>query len=386
MNRLHLGIAIVAAGVSTAIYLATNSVVPVIIFVMVVALTAAGLWIAKNWQADEDTPEEGGTSVAKMGNMLRRSGFAWAATILGLGTFFMVIFPYLLIRPFFPTTAVVVAQITAAIWVFWLAVEGIRIIPKPMFWVVERFGQLWIVKQAGIRFFLLLGLVDKVREKNTFAFQRFKLYEGDKEAEIDFADGASAPVRGDCWFKIVDAVLWTYAYTEGESYERVQQIVDGFIRPKMQALTISQARTEQTQDGKNLGQLLAEDDGVKEALAEIGVELDVNKPFILSDIVISKEIQDALKEKLVAEILADADRLRASGVKDAIEDILRGARDMRGGISYAQAVKIFTDRTALQTLEKMAEKGKVDFNFVAPDIGGVVKTFGVGGITQGDNT
>ena len=271
--------------------------------------------------------------------------------------------------------------------VFWIGIRfgtGFRVIEKQEFWVIERMGKFHRVAHDGWHIFLFLGLIDKVKLVDTLAFQSFKVYTGDKGAEIDFTD-SSAPVTAVVWFAVgnprkkttdswreidTEIVAWTYAYKD--RLKRVQETVDGFVRPILQAMSLDEAQKEKTSSEGSIADQLKKDKRVRAAMKGLGIHFDPNKPFILSDVDIPDDLKDARKIRLISDVLADADENRGRGLRNAIKAIVAESGD---NLTWEQATKTFMDRTSLEALEKMEG---ANFQFVSPDIGGAIKTLGLG--------
>ncbi|MEZ4200649.1 MAG: hypothetical protein R3B69_03645 [Candidatus Paceibacterota bacterium] len=287
-------------------------------------------------------------------------------------------------------------------WATWIAIRignDFRVIPKQEYRVVERFGQLYRVAHSGPRLFLLLGLIDKYAKNGagTLAYQRFEIYKGesekedDKKAEIDFRD-ASAPVTATVWYAVAQQKLkeawesdwsdineqiiaWTYAFDD--PMQRLFELVDGFVRPRLQELTLDEAQVETTKDPQNqsMSKLLLKDRDIKRAMAELGAEFDPNKPFVLSDVAVPEELQKVRSERLVASARADADKETGRGVSEAIDQI---ATSLEG--DKAAALAAFQTRVA----QEVVKNKPGDVQFIASDVGGLTRTLEVAPKQKGD--
>lgn len=283
-------------------------------------------------------------------------------------------------------------------WSIWGGIRlgnDLRIVNKQQFLVVERFGQFHRVCHDGIHVLLLVGLIDKIRAEDTLAYQAFEVYTGDAGAAIDFKD-ASAPVTAVTWFTIgdpkekekmtpgdwskidEDIIQWTYAYEKVR--QRIQEIVDGFVRPRLQNLTLDEAQVEKDKGGdkkeKGLGDELRTDRNVKAALKEFGAYFDPKKAFIISDIQIPADLVKERARRLIAIATADADEALARGFKNSIETIKAAVP----GVSEEDVLQAVLTRLGYDTVQKLNVK---ELQLIASDVGGVIRTLQVGNQTQG---
>lgn len=269
---------------------------------------------------------------------------------------------------------------------------GFRVIPKQEFIVIERFGKFHRIAHDGPRLFLFLGLIDKIKLQDTLAYQSFTVYNGDKAAELDFTD-ASAPVHANVWYAIanathkkqsqwekINAAIYAYTYAYGDPHARIKEVVDGFMRPLLQAMSLDEAQKEKTSSGEESpSQQLLKDKAVRKAMSTLGCHFDPSKPFVLSDIDIPESLQQARAARLIAKALADADAETGRGIREAVASI----KQELPNITDDEAIKVYIDRVGLKTIEKLEG---ANFQLIASDVGGVVRTLGVGPQQTGATT
>lgn len=273
--------------------------------------------------------------------------------------------------------------------------NDLRVVQKQQFLVVERFGEFHRVYHDGLQLLLLVGIIDRIKSEDTLAYQAFEVYTGDAGAAIDFKD-ASAPVTAVTWFAIgdpkkkekmvaddwaeidEDIIQWTYAYEKVR--QRIQEIVDGFVRPRLQNLTLDEAQVEKDKGGdkkeKGLGDELRTDRTVKAALKELGAYFDPKKALIISDIQIPDDLVKERARRLIALATANADEALAEGFKNSIKTI----KDAVPGVSEEDVLQAVLTRLGYDTVQKLNVK---DLQLIASDVGGVVRTLQVGNQSQG---
>jgi len=261
---------------------------------------------------------------------------------------------------------------------------GFRVIQKQDFLVIERFGKFHRIAHDGPRLFLFLGIIDKIKLADTLAYQSFTVYNGDKAAELDFKD-ASAPVHANVWYAVanatdkkksnwgkINAAIYAYTYAYGDPKSRIKEVVDGFMRPVLQSMSLDEAQMEKTSSGSDSPSVqLLKDKIVRKAMKTLGCEFDPSKPFVLSDIDIPAPLQEARANRLIAKAMADADAETGRGIREAIKAI----KSEMPSITDDKAIETFINRVGLKTIENL---NGANFQLIASDVGGVVRTLGVG--------
>src|SRR6185436_15645049 len=161
---------------------------------------------------------------------------------------------------------------------------GYLIVPQNEFRVVERLGEYYETKEAGLRLMCLPGLIDRIAPhdgKWDYKWHRIGLYKDEGDL-MDFTDG-SAKASAQVWYRVnpvqTDAAAhWTYAVDD--SPNRIEELFDAVARPLLQKEIIDSAQ-------KNLDKISQEvmkDSGLISALEDMGVEQDPQKGFLLTDI------------------------------------------------------------------------------------------------------
>lgn len=255
--------------------------------------------------------------------------------------------------------------------------------------LVERLGKYYRIYHDGPKLLLWRGLIDRIpaNGRGTLAFVQLPIYKGDTGAQFDFRDG-SAPVTASVWWCVGDPSVkagfsgdWTqlddaieaHVYAFEDSRMRLEEIIDGFVRPILQGLTIDDASTERGAGSTMLSQKMMADPTVQAALRELGAWLDPTRAFVLSDVDIPTSLSEARQRRLVATANADADIQTGRGIRGALNKI-RGPKPKDGDpdtrMGDHEAARIFGERNAQNVLTET----KPDISLVGSDVGGLART------------
>ncbi|MFA6416304.1 MAG: SPFH domain-containing protein [Candidatus Paceibacterota bacterium] len=266
-------------------------------------------------------------------------------------------------------------MITAPATILWFAIylkQGLMVVPENEFRVVERFGQYYRCVGGGLRLLCLPGIIDGVAKNGgtgDHKWHRIDLYKDEKDNLIDFVDG-SAAVKIQVWYRIMksaDAAARS-VYVVKDTENRIEEIVDGEVRPILQKLSLDEAGKTLDEIGK---QVIGE---VKESLEEMGIELDTKKGVILTDIVLSDDVVKIRQEMLKGEREAQKQLALGGGYVGAILAIVRAAKADGHEISFEEATEIYQTQRGLETIA--TKPG--DLNFVSSGMSGVLVSLGVG--------
>ena len=261
------------------------------------------------------------------------------------------------------------------IWWSIVLASGIRIVRQQEFLLIERFGRYHDVKFVGIRFLLLSGVIDHVHFRDSFAAKEIDLYEDEGSNEIDFQDG-SAPIDASAWYTIGNPAFYgtgsdllkvqirNYVYQVGNRLKRIAQIFEGALKPKLESLTLAQAKS-------NAGDVAAKDAAAEAAkdFTAMGVFPRAEKPIIVHDIDLPEEIQKLNELQLKGEMEATEAVNRSRGYFEPVKVI---AKEL--GITNQEAMAYLLDNKGLEVVSQTG----ANISFVSPDTGGVLKTLNVG--------
>ncbi len=256
---------------------------------------------------------------------------------------------------------------------------------KQEFIVIERMLKFWEVKFSG--FHLAFPFIDRVRLRESFLAKDVELYVDDndpeKRVEIDFTD-ASAPVNASAWYQIAnpedirtgneanmikDILRYTYTVEEKDREERICEIFEGALRPKLQQQTIDEAQQKASTIIDTASRNVGND------LAELGVYATKGKSIIIRDIEIPKEILELRELELKGKKRAAEIANTSQGYWKSIQEIIDGAKAGGATITVNKAQQIFERQRAFDVIQQTGS----NVTFVAPSMEGVMKTITVGG-------
>jgi hypothetical protein len=246
---------------------------------------------------------------------------------------------------------------------------------------LKRLNKSWTVVFNGIgwknRF-----LDSVLGETVTLKLQSTKLFEDDPErAEIDFTDGSSPvsiiayftvghpdDVHDEKWSALTKDVL-KYLLAALGPRKRLDSVVDRYLRPKLQELSIDEANVKKGDFAEHTA------DKAAPSLAEIGLYLPANDAIIVEDIALPPEIKEQRLKVLEAEKEAIAEEIRLGGPAKGLirtRDLLRDA-----GFVLPDSDILDWARTQIG-LEALGKTGS-NITFIADSIPGVNKMITVGG-------
>ena len=203
----------------------------------------------------------------------------------------------------------------------------------------------------------------------------------DTLAAMDFTDGVTAPVsikaaygvgdpediEGGYWDKVTESVrLYTYRYTDPK--ERIDALIDGALRPRLQSLTSDEAQKNTDRE------CAAAANAVSNALEKIGVYLSDEEALIVEDIGLPEEVIAIRQQELKGKKDAIAEQARLAAPAHAIlavRDALRA-----GGLERTDA-EIVQMLMTQQGLEAIRGTG-ANVTLVGKDVGGLLNLIGVG--------
>lgn len=268
----------------------------------------------------------------------------------------------------------------AVIWAAFSFVASIRFVRKRTFLVVERFGYFWDVKFTGLR--IIIPMIDNVVRRDDFLQKSVDLYKGD--VKIDFND-ASAPIRASAWYQIGDpkkidagdfasvrddVLTYVYRVREAEVESRIAEIFQGTLRPLLESSTLVDVQ-------KNGEKMAAQaTDEATESLSEVGVYPFPAKGIIIADIALPDNVIALREQELQGEVEAKAAVSRARGYWEPLAQIKANLEKQGMRISDQEARDFFLTLRGFETIDKTGS----NISFVSSDLGGVLKTIGVGSV------
>ena len=245
-------------------------------------------------------------------------------------------------------------------WIGFCIFQGTIILEQQQYAVIERLGKYQTVYFRGwnVR---VIG-VDRIRRGiSDMRGKEYQLYADERKTDIDFADGASAPVVVKFWYRIgkpEDAVvgsenweklteavkLWVYKYEKPE--DRVYALVDGALRPRLQALSIDEASKGRDDIAEKTM------DVVKSGLEEIGAYVPSDKGrLVIEDIVLPPSVIALRLKKLEGEKLASELEAEAAGYWKPVLAVQTGL-----STSLDKAWEMYRTLRSLDTLPKIQPK------------------------------
>lgn len=268
------------------------------------------------------------------------------------------------------------------IWTSVLIGIGIRINTEQEFTVIERLGRFKRMKPRGMYLLWLPGLLDKIRCKDTFQAREVPLYEGPDNL-IDFTD-ASSPIEASAWYHIanpadvqkkdwkrVQAQVTRWVYTADEPETLLASILEGNLRPLLQAHSTDSAQLE----CESCADQAVEES--RDALEHIGAYPRPVQAIVIKDIKLPADVEELRQLRLEGQAKAQREENESKGLAAAIRAIQRAAREGENGteISWAEAQGIYERQ---QTREMIQGTGS-NITLVAPNVDGVFKMVELGG-------
>lgn len=284
----------------------------------------------------------------------------------------------------------------SGIWLVAYVAAGLKFVPQNNFWVIERFDQFVGVRNQGATLLCLPNIIDKLkmppeRARHSYAEQELNLFEGsDKEQEIDFKDG-SAPIEASIWFRIANPSLFAYAAIN--PIERLEQLVDDYLRPLLQKLKIDEANTSMKTIVAGFQRHIkadgSPDDTQEETdfyaeLSAIGIELRAKKPLVVGDIRLPDSIKKLRDKVLEADKTRQAAALTGQGYAEAINAIREKSRPVDADgkpngdptISFPDARDIYMTLQGMEIFKNLPPGSSINL------IGGTVEEL-IRNFTQG---
>ncbi|MHB1770046.1 MAG: SPFH domain-containing protein [Minisyncoccota bacterium] len=270
----------------------------------------------------------------------------------------------------------------AFVWLGFCIFQGTILLAQQQYAVIERLGTYRTVYFRGwnIR---VIG-VDKIHgEIGDMRAKEYQLYADESKTTIDFTDGSApvvvkiwyrlgepedAEVGNENWKKLTEAIkLWVYTYEKPE--DRVYALVDGALRPLLQAESIDTA-------SKKRGSI-AEDtmEAVEPELAKIGAYVPSDqKRLVIEDIDLPQSVIDLRQKKLEGEKLASEQEAEAAGYWKAIKAV-----QVNLDVPVEDARRIYETQRGLDALEKTKPK----LTLIGKDLRGILGTINLG--EEGDS-
>ena len=269
----------------------------------------------------------------------------------------------------------------AMVWATILLVTGIQFVPQTEVWGVERFEQYHRMLRSGMRFILLPGFIDRVKEANKVSLkdQRLDLYKDEANNQFDFLNG-SAPVKVQVWYHLVqrdadgkdvlekNLLKWLYAKSDPPNW--IEEQLDDFIRPEMQGYTIDEAQTKKQSVATMAKNETRRVNGI-DLEGALGVEVG---RLLITDIVLPQDVIDARTETLKGEREAQKRAAIGKGYGDAIAAIMKAAKDSGKDLSWEEAQALFEKQSGLETIGRTG----ANITLVGENVGGVLKTLDIG--------
>ncbi len=252
--------------------------------------------------------------------------------------------------------------------ILWWAIVfalGFRIVPSMEEKVVERLGNYYRVLHSGPR--IILPFIDKIVNTVDMKKQEVQLYQDEGvDHAWDFTN-ASAGGTARAYYKVVDSVKFTYAFSDPVS--RIEERFDSTIRPILQLMDIDSAQIHKTRISQWASHFLAES-----MQDNIGVQVE---RMLITDIDIPPEVQEARMKKLVGEKTAQETRARQTGYAQAINDLVR---ELKSGIPEGEsityetlrkeAIRIFAQQEGLDAIRKTG----ANVSLMGFDVNAIVKS------------
>ena len=252
----------------------------------------------------------------------------------------------------------------AATWLVFYLARGFIIIPEREFIVIERLGQYYRVRKAGMHILCLPGLIDKRSLTERYPFRKEQLYNNLPNEEIDFLGGATAGIVGECFLGIIPEKEYEFTYSQQNPIERAKTLLNDEVRRFFQQLTVEEALVQRYAIWESIkanrgGEL----DTLTKELREAGVWLDDRRGVVVSDIILSPDLIH-LRE------------LQIEGQKETLKN-----EALVGG--YVALVKGVSEGAKISTEEAIKFVNTQKFLDVAPDLKASVVIVGASGGIQG---
>ncbi|HRZ30567.1 MAG TPA: hypothetical protein P5274_02790 [Candidatus Paceibacterota bacterium] len=282
--------------------------------------------------------------------------------------------------------------------IFWFAfylAKGLRKVEEKQFRVVERFGKYHWTICEGLTVLCLPGVIDNYAkhggDNGDFKYHTIEV-EDSKDA-LDFQGGGTGTPKLSIMYRVIDSRgkkepeiefdgkklhpdlrgkdgAYLYVYVVEQSEARIREVIMGSLRPMLQKYTIDKACNE-------LGDISAlirnKDEGVIQALLNMGVALDPHKGVVLSDIKLSDSMVKARDEVVLGKKNAEKQKEQGSGYMNAILAIIEAGKEAKIEISFAEAKSLYEIQRGLETLAQKLGS----MNFVAPGINNALVSMNV---------
>lgn len=350
----------------------------------------------------------------KIEGMTTKKGWAIAGSISFGGALLAFIGGFLISRSLGNSQAAFIGSALAFAWLTTYTVLGLEIVRQQEFRVVERLGRYYRTYKQGIKILCLPGLIDKLRRQPmeegrlkcefSYRWQRLNLFGGsDQDQMMDFTDG-SAKMEAYVWFMIYDPRLFVYGASS--SLERLEELVDNFIRPRVQNLSLDEANqkmrdvirefTEEAKKGEKPDS--SEEETFRSEIRSLGLDLKPKNPLVIADIDIPTELKLLRSKVMEGEKEGEAAKRRGAGYGKAIraimdqfnnENVEKDGKTIRQPIigedgklvincTFEQAWQIFERQRGLETLGSTG----ANITLVSADVKGLMATIGVGNKNQ----
>ena len=268
------------------------------------------------------------------------------------------------------------------IWAALIIAIGITPIDVNTYLVVQRFSAYRTVMYRGLGW--VNPIFDRIRgEPGTLRVKGYRLFEDDAErSEVDFRDasatcyitafygiGHADDISSEKWAELTDAVRkYTYGYENPR--KRAEAVLDGKLRPLLEAKTLEEAQRDKSVVCK---QAASE---ASMMLEDIGLYQPQEGALIIEDIDLPDAVIALRELVLEGEKQADAETLRLQGPARAViaaRDLLNAGPDgdkmtLRETIAWLQTQ---------QGLETIRNAGS-NITFVGKDIPGLLNILNVG--------
>ncbi|HDZ85456.1 MAG TPA: hypothetical protein ENH35_02850 [Candidatus Moranbacteria bacterium] len=250
---------------------------------------------------------------------------------------------------------------------------GIDIVPQKMSRVYERFGKPVKINRAGPHLTCLKGIIDKLAVEVSHQYHVTNLFtgkEGDPSPKIDFAEGTTAKICAETWWRVEDTIdsILRFAYEVSDPEGFIRQQFDTLIRPHLQKHSADEAQLQKNEIASKIIEELSP------RIAELtGIELEPIKGLLIRDIELPEKVVNQRFKRLEGTTEAEKDIHRGKGYINAILAIKEAAKKDGTDIDLGQAQRIFERQRGLETIEKTG----ANVTFISPGIGGVLKTLDI---------
>lgn len=268
-----------------------------------------------------------------------------------------------------------------AVYVAW----NLRFYRQDEWALYEKLGMFDGVKRRGPRFYTMLGIIDKIRQKGVFSIKRLPLFceRNDKDEitgpeEMDFGD-ESAPVEAVMLARIsepnarvpaLERDVARYVYETLDDTDRVAiNTAEDMLRPKLQEMTIDQANLKRVEVADKMMPTIATE------LREYGLVIE---DILISDLVLSDETKKLRRQRLEEAAKADAQSHVGRGIRALAAGFFGIKPDKEGhyeidGDKLAAGSQLWAQHAAFESLTKPG----TNLNLFGGSTGDLVKVLNV---------